>query len=209
MIKVGIINYGMGNIFSVVNSVRYLGLDFKVIENHKEFSEFTHYLLPGVGSFRVAMNNIKKLGFDEKIEKEINEKKKNILGICLGMQLMGASSNEDGFTQGLHLIPNKVCKFDIKKLNKIHIPHIGFNTIKIYDKDSKFFEKINQNSDFYFVHSYRMKIENFNCNYASCSYGQIFLAAFNKNNLFGTQFHPEKSQSNGLQLLMNFFKSKC
>ena len=209
MIKVGIINYGMGNIFSVVNSVKYLGLDFKVIENHKEFSEFTHYLLPGVGSFRVAMNNIKKLGFDEKIEKEINEKKKNLLGICLGMQLMGTSSNEDGFTQGLHLIPNKVGKFNIKESNKIHLPHIGFNTIKIYNKSSKFFENIDQNSDFYFVHSYRMELDNFNYNYASCSYGQTFLAAFHKNNLFGTQFHPEKSQSNGLQLLINFFKVKC
>ena len=206
MKKVGIINYGMGNIVSVINSIKYLGINYKIIENEKQFSDFSHYILPGVGSFRVAMKNIKKLGFDEKINQEITEKKKGILGICLGMQLMGFSSTEDGNTKGLGLLKNKVIKFENNKTNKFNLPHIGFNTIKISNTDSFFFKNIDQNSDFYFVHSYKMDKENLKNNFATCSYGQNFLAAFNKENVFGTQFHPEKSQSNGLKLLINFLK---
>ena len=206
MKKVGIINYGMGNIVSVINSIKYLGINYKIIENEKQFSDFSHYILPGVGSFRVAMKNIKKLGFDEKINQEITEKKKGILGICLGMQLMGYSSTEDGNTKGLGLLKNKVIKFENNKSVKFNLPHIGFNTIKISNTDSFFFKNIDQNSDFYFVHSYKMDKENLKNNFATCSYGQNFLAAFNKENVFGTQFHPEKSQSNGLKLLINFLK---
>ncbi|MDC1053074.1 imidazole glycerol phosphate synthase subunit HisH [Candidatus Pelagibacter sp.] len=206
MKKVGIINYGMGNIVSVINSIKYLGINYKVIENQKQFSGFSHYILPGVGSFRAAMKNIKKLGFDEKINQEITEQKRGLLGICLGMQLMGFSSTENGNTKGLGLLKNKVVKFENNKLIKFNLPHIGFNTIKISSTDSFFFKNIEQNSDFYFVHSYKMNKENLKNNYATCTYGQNFLAAFNKENIFGTQFHPEKSQSNGLKLLINFLK---
>ena len=131
-------------------------------------------------------------------------KKKNILGICLGMQLLSASSTENGFTNGLSLIKNKVEKFKKEDVQNNNIPHVGFNNIKIIDDKDGFFKNINKDSNFYFVHSYRMDANNLKNNFAMCNYGEDFLAAFNIDNIYGVQFHPEKSQSCGIQIITNF-----
>ena len=123
------------------------------------------------------------------------------------MQLLGKSSIENGKSEGLGLIDINVKKFK-KTSNSFRVPHVGFNTICIKNEKSKFFKDIKNGSDFYFVHSFRMEYKrNFTFDLATSNYGEEFLAAFNIDNIFGTQFHPEKSQGNGLRLLYNFSKS--
>ena len=118
------------------------------------------------------------------------------------MQLFGFSSDEDGFTKGLGFIPNKVEKFSVKEIKEKKIPHVGFNEV-IYDKSNKLF-KGSVNNDYYFVHSYRMLQEKLSSNISTTNYGVKFLSSFHHENLFATQFHPEKSQKNGLRVLENF-----
>ena len=204
--RAGIVNYNMGNINSVVNSLNFLGIENKVIISQNDFDDVSHLILPGVGSFKEAIKNLNELKFLDKIKEHTLIKRKKILGICLGMQLLGLSSNEDGYSKGLSFIKNKVEKFERTKKNNLRIPHVGYNQIMIKDKNFNLFKNIQDGSNFYFVHSYKMDIGDLNYNYAACNYGKDFLAAFQKENICGVQFHPEKSQSNGMQLLYNFFK---
>ena len=132
------------------------------------------------------------------------KKKNKILGICLGFQLLGKKGYEDGESQGLGLIDSEVIKFSN---NKLKVPHVGFNNISIINKKSLLYKDIDNLSDFYFVHSYLMPYPNKNIKedyIATCTYGEKFIASVELNNIFGTQFHPEKSQSNGLKLIKNF-----
>jgi imidazole glycerol-phosphate synthase subunit HisH len=199
MVEVGIIDYGMGNIWSVQSALAYVGTSSSVITKPAQVEKFSHLIIPGVGSFRKAMENIHELNLLDPIRQAAKQKECKILGICLGMQLLGSDSDEDGFTKGLGLINASVRKF--KK--KIKIPHIGFNVINIV-KSKGLFANLVDPSDFYFVHSYRMKTIVENANICSCEYGEKFIAAFEYENICGTQFHPEKSQTNGLQLIRNF-----
>lgn len=204
--KVCVIDYGMGNITSIENSLKYLAVNYDVISNFHKFKNYSHMILPGVGSFKTAMKNLKKRKLDQQIKYLVKNNKIKILGICLGMQLLGKSSKENGKTNGLGLMDYEVDK--LRKSKKIKIPHVGFNQIKIKKNKNFFFNKISNDSDFYFVHSYKINInKKFDFDYCTCNYNKNFLAAFNKNNIYGTQFHPEKSQSNGLTLLFNFLKS--
>ena len=205
-INVGIVNYGMGNIKSIENSLLYLGCRFKVLSNPDKISSYSHLILPGVGSFKKAIENLKINGLHQAIQECANNKGINLLGICLGMQLLCESSSEGGFTKGLSLIKNKVETFTQKEIGNKKIPHVGFNQVKI-EKDSSLFKNINDNSDFYFDHSFRV-IQNKNLkNFQTCEYGTKFVASFEKDNICGTQFHPEKSQSNGLTLMYNFLNN--
>ena len=205
-INVGIVNYGMGNIKSIENSLLYLGCRFKVLSNPDKISSYSHLILPGVGSFKKAIENLKINGLHQAIQECANNKGINLLGICLGMQLLCESSSEGGFTKGLSLIKNKVETFTQKEIGNKKIPHVGFNQVKI-EKDSSLFKNINDNSDFYFDHSFRI-IQNKNLqNVQTCEYGTKFVASFEKDNIYGTQFHPEKSQSNGLTLMYNFLNN--
>ena len=205
--KIGIINFKMGNINSVKNAIEYLGCKIEIINDRKQIKDdFTHMILPGVGAFRDAMNNLNEMSIIDDLREEVIYKKKKLLGICLGMQLLGSSSTEGGETKGLNFIENKVTRFKNEKMNRLQIPHVGFNNIKIVKSFNKFFKDINDNSNFYFVHSYKMDVENLSENYAVCNYGTDFLAAFQTDNIYGTQFHPEKSQSDGIELLSNFLK---
>ena len=205
-INVGIVNYGMGNIKSIENSLLYLGCRFKVLSNPDKISSYSHLILPGVGSFKKAIENLKINGLHQAIQECANNKGINLLGICLGMQLLCESSSEGGFTKGLSLIKNKVETFTQKEIGNKKIPHVGFNQVKI-EKDSSLFKNINDNSDFYFDHSFRV-IQNKNLqNVQTCEYGTKFVASFEKDNIYGTQFHPEKSQSNGLTLMYNFLNN--
>jgi len=201
--KVVVIDYGMGNIWSVVSALKYLGYHAVVSADISEIRTSDSLILPGVGSFRKAMNSLRKLKLDKVIIEEVIESNKLFLGICLGMQLMGTSSDEDGETFGLGIIPNKVEKFSQQELGVNKIPHIGFNSVN-FSSTSVLFKDISVNSDFYFVHAYRMLPEVLTSGIATCEYGVNFLAAYENNNIFATQFHPEKSQTNGLLLLKNF-----
>lgn len=201
--NVTIIDYGMGNLWSVSNALNFLGYKSKISTDPDEIVNAEILLLPGVGSFRKAMESIRRLGLDKAISEAVQDRGIKILGICLGMQLMGMSSSEDGDTNGLGLIPAKVNMIKTEEGSSIKVPHIGFDSV-LSQPDSKLFHGLDYESDFYFVHSYCMSPPTLAGKIATCNYGVDFLAAYENKNIFAVQFHPEKSQSNGLILLRNF-----
>ena len=195
-----VIDYGMGNLFSVASALRYLGCDPLISDDPQVVRAATHVILPGVGSFRLAMERLRATGLDDAV-RNTAQSGHHLLGICLGMQLLGTSSTEDGNTTGLGIISNTVQLFD--ESAGIKIPHVGFNEINP-TTTTGLFEDLPAKPHFYFVHSYRMSVGALDCAYATCTYGEEFLAAFDMGNVCGAQFHPEKSQANGLQLMKNF-----
>jgi glutamine amidotransferase len=201
--KVTIIDYGMGNLYSVLSAFHYMGCEAEISDSPIDALQANAIVLPGVGSFRQAMLALQTRGLDQAILTAINQKGAKILGICLGMQLMAMSSTEDGATLGLGLIPAHVDRFDSQRLGKLKVPHVGFNQV-FNNQSSHLFSNIQSGGDFYFVHSYRLLAEGLDGYHAICNYGEAFLAGYEHKNVFATQFHPEKSQSNGLQLLKNF-----
>ena len=206
--KVTIIDYGMGNLWSVASAMKFLGANPVVSNDPIEIANSNCLVLPGVGSFRRAMETIKAKKYDQAIAEALTNSKTKLLGICLGMQLLGASSTEDGETPGLRLVPNLVTRFSSNNDIKIKIPHIGFSEVKS-PKNSSLFANIPDNSCFYFVHSYFMEIANYDAtksHVAVATHGTDFVAAIESGRICGTQFHPEKSQKSGLQLMRNFLE---
>ncbi len=200
--KIAIIDYGMGNHFSVQKKMKLL--DYEVITTHKlsEIEAADKIILPGVGHFGKAMEHLKELNLISILNKEVLVKKKPILGICLGMQLM-ATKSEEGNSEGLNWIDATVEKFKIEDQLKYKVPHTGWNQIEIA-KQSQLLKGIENLSEFYFVHAYH-----FNCNnqediLCTTDYEFKFSSAVERDNIYGVQFHPEKSHDTGLQLLKNF-----
>ena len=176
--EVTIINYQMGNLYSVKNAFEYIGYKTILTDNYEIISKSKNLVLPGVGSFKKAMEVI----ISKKIDLAINQSLRNgakILGICLGMQLLGYSSTEEVFTKGLALIDNEVEKFNNDEVKNLKIPHVGFNSVT-FENDCKLFRNIKQSSDFYFVHSYRLenKTKYSNKAYSYFNYGKKFIASF-------------------------------
>ncbi|MAV61361.1 MAG: imidazole glycerol phosphate synthase subunit HisH [Gammaproteobacteria bacterium] len=203
--KTVILDYGMGNLFSVLNAIKYLNFPVEISNNPSEILKADSIILPGVGSFKKAMSSLNNNGFIDVLKESVLEKQKNILGICLGMQLFASEGEEDGFSKGLGFIDGRVKRMIIPDNEKLKLPHIGFNTVS-FDKKSILGNHIDNNSDFYFVHSYHLFHKEVNLIEAKCEYGIKFTAAYERDNIFATQFHPEKSQTNGLQLLKNFLE---
>ena len=201
--RITIIDYGMGNIWSVLSALRYLGCNPMVSSDPNEIARAESLLLPGVGSFRKAMITLRETGLDQAILDAVQTKGSKILGICLGMQLMGSRGSEDGDMLGLGLIPNPVNMFTTQEIGANKIPHIGFDLVHS-KPDARLFRGLPDAADFYFVHSYRILPEGLSGKMATCMYGTEFLAAYEQDNIYATQFHPEKSQTNGLVLLKNF-----
>jgi glutamine amidotransferase len=201
--SITIIDYGMGNLRSVLNAFHYLGCETIVTNDPDEISRAEVLVLPGVGSFRKAMKSLVSKGIDKAIIDAVQNKGSKILGICLGMQLLGAESSEDGKSSGLRLIPQTVDRFSAQELGTNKLPHVGFNLVHSAP-DSKLFHGLPDKADFYFVHSYCMLPQNLSGISATCIHGTEFLAAYEQDNIYATQFHPEKSQTNGLLLLKNF-----
>jgi glutamine amidotransferase len=203
--KTVILDYGMGNLFSVLNAIKFLNFPVKITNNPSEILKADSIILPGVGSFKKAMSSLNNNAFIEVLKESVLVKQKNILGICLGMQLFASEGDEDGFSEGLGFINGCVKRIILPENEKLKLPHIGFNTVN-FNKNSILGKHIDNNSDFYFVHSYHFLHQNINLLEATCEYGINFTAAYEKDNIFATQFHPEKSQANGLQLLKNFLE---
>lgn len=198
--KIVIADYGMGNIKSIVSALNFLGVDdIAVSADYETLKSADKIILPGVGSFRKAMIQIKDNNLDKYLEDIVVKNNKPLIGICLGMQLLGISSTEDGFTNGLGFVNGHCIKFDNADLK---VPHVGFNQLKIASK-SKLYNGLPSESDFYFTHSYKM-VSKHQINQSYCNYGSDFIASFEYNNIVGVQFHPELSQKNGLKLLKNF-----
>ena len=200
---VTIVDYGMGNIRSLEAAIRYLGYECRVSADYKTISKSESLILPGVGAFPSAMKAIEKGGLDSAIQEAVLGGKSKILGICLGMQLLADSSSEGGGSLGLGVITGTVERFTAETSASLPVPHIGFNSVRA-PEGSVLFGGLAPATDFYFVHSFRMPLVHSGAMLATCTYGETFVAAFESGNVFGTQFHPEKSQSNGLRLMQNF-----
>jgi imidazole glycerol-phosphate synthase subunit HisH len=199
-INIGIIESGFGNIASVINAIKYLNYNFQIIKSPKNLESFSQIILPGVGSFNKAAKKLKKNGWFSAI-KEFTKKGKPLLGICLGMQLMFEEGIEHGKTKGLGLFKGKCEKF--KKNKKFPIPHVGFNIVK--HQNTKIWKDIPNLSPFYFVHSYKISPKK-NAKQSLTKYGEEFISFIERDNIYGAQFHPEKSHKIGLKLIKNFIE---
>ena len=206
--KIGIIKYGLGNIGSVYQSLKIINSSPVIIEDPLEIKNMDKLILPGVGNFTRSKNILDKFGWTEEILNATLNLKKPILGICLGMQLLaewgyeGFLEEDDTRKKGLGLIQGEVV--NLKKLGcKERIPHMGWNTVK-WHNNNDLLMGIPNKIDFYFVHSYAFVPENQNEIIATTDYSQTITAIVNKDNIWGTQFHPEKSSKAGLKIMTNF-----
>ena len=200
-VRVVVVDYGMGNLRSVAKIVSRTGADVRVGSEADNLDWATHVILPGVGAFHDAMQELGKRNLIEPLNRYAKDKGKPILGICLGMELLCKSSPEVKMTDGLAWIPATMVPF--RKSAKLRVPHIGWNQLDMARPDP-LMAGLDQGSFFYFVHSYYMACENPADVLARSSYGSEFVAVVRHENVMGTQFHPEKSQANGFRLLLNF-----
>lgn len=195
-----IVDYGMGNLQSVLNAFKFLNCNAVISDKTEDVERADAVILPGVGAFGEAMRNLKKIKMIDALNVHVMEKKKPFLGICLGMQLIALDSEENGNHTGLGWIPGHVKM--IKVPQRLRLPHIGWNDISI-TKESPLFKRIINDSNFYFVHSFQVECDD-RYIMATCTYGAEVTAAIQAGNIFATQFHPEKSQENGLRVLRGF-----
>ena len=201
-----VIDYGVGNLRSIEKALAILKADFKISNKEKDVESASHIILPGVGFFRKGFNNLINLNLVNILTQEVLIKGKYFLGICLGMQLLYTISEEGGNNKGLGFVNGDINKFKFSNGVKLKVPHIGWNEV-FGDEMSKMpiFKQIDPYTNFYFLHSYHA-VHNENINYTYTDYGYHFVSAIQKDNIYGTQFHPEKSQKKGLQLLKNFIE---
>ena len=199
--KIGIVDYNMGNLASVKNAFDKIGSNAEIVKDVEKIKYYDKLILPGVGAFGDAMEHLKSTGMDEAI-KDFVKSGKYMLGVCLGMQLLFESSQEFGNHKGLGLIEGEVVYFDKNKVGEHKIPHMGWN--KLFNKNSPLFKGL-ENPYLYFVHSlHAVCDEKFVI--GKTIYGYEFVSAVNKENIFGFQPHPEKSHNEGLKILKNFIE---
>lgn len=202
MTKICILDYGVGNIFSLKNILKKNDIHFTYSRKKKDILSATHLILPGVGSFDIAIKKLSESIPINFLNNEVLKKKKPILGICVGMQIMAKNGYENTLTSGLGWIEGSVKIIDSKKLP---LPQVGWNNLLYSRKKSDIINGI-EKKDFYFLNSYYFDVINKKNVIAYSSYGIKFPSVIQKNNIVGVQFHPEKSQKAGLQLIKNFIK---
>jgi glutamine amidotransferase len=199
---IAIIDYGMGNVRSLMNAFDFIGEEAVVTSDIGQIKEAERLVLPGVGAFGDAMAAIQESGLRNILDLQAMDEKKPVIGMCLGMQLFAKSSREHGFHAGLGWLDAEIVPLKVSAPAKV--PHVGWNSIK-FAADDWFFKGIpEKQSDVYFVHSFHMLCHDPENLIATCEHGGTVTAAVRQGNLVATQFHPEKSQDNGLQLLQNW-----
>jgi glutamine amidotransferase len=201
--RIVIIDYGMGNLRNVQKGFEKIGFEAELTRSKKEIEKASAIVLPGVGAFKDCMENLERYGLIEPLLRSI-EKGKPYLGICLGLQILYSESEEFGSHKGLDLIKGKVVRFRPDPEHKV--PHMGWNTIE-KEKEVPVLQGVGSGDFFYFVHSYYVIPEEAKWISTFTTYGKSFVSSIWKENLFATQFHPEKSQQKGLRVLENFARS--
>lgn len=200
---IAVIDYDAGNLKSVEKALNYLGEETIVTRDHREILAADKVILPGVGAFGEAMEHLKQYELDKVIWETV-EKQTPFLGICLGLQLLFAGSEENGGVEGLHILDGRIVK--IPEEPGLKIPHIGWNSLHLQNQ-GRLFTGIEEGTFVYFVHSYYLKADNEDIVKASAEYGVQIHASVEHRNVFACQFHPEKSSSAGLKMLQNFAKT--
>ena len=201
---IAIINYGLGNLSSIQNMCKRLGIDAVITNDEEILNKASKLILPGVGHFKKGMENLHSSGLKTLLDKMVLEDKKPILGICLGAQLMTKHS-EEGDVNGLGWVDAVTVKFDENKINNHKIPHMGWTDIKTVD-ENPLWKNLPDEPRFYFVHTYHFQFQEQDEISAMADYSYPFACAFHKKNIYGTQFHPEKSHKFGMKVLENFSK---
>lgn len=206
---IAIIDYGVGNIGSILNMIRRVGGDAVIVSSPHQLQSASALVLPGVGAFDNAVSRLNTLGFDDVIKKLTQEDCIPLLGICLGMQLL-FSSSEEGRLPGLGLLPGIVQRFrgNAFDTGQLKIPHMGWNIVTP-TKNRALFSNLDENARFYFVHSYHVVCEDRSHVVATSEYGYEFTCAVHYRNIYGVQFHPEKSHKFGMTLFRNFLQELC
>lgn len=199
---IGIINYGLGNIRAFANIYKWLNIPFVMVSQANELTDITKLILPGVGSFDRAMERLQNSGMRLYLRDMVLVKKIPVIGICVGMQILTHMS-EEGCSKGLDWIQARTKRFVPLPGKPMCVPHMGWNEVTLLKKNH-LFNGLNENSCFYFLHSYYVECHNSEDVLAVTTYGKEFACAINHDNIFGVQFHPEKSHRNGVQLLKNF-----
>jgi glutamine amidotransferase len=198
-----VVDYGMGNLGSIMNMLKKVGVDAAISSESATIEKADGLILPGVGSFDKGMQNLTERGLKPLLDEMVIERKKPILGICLGMQLLTQKS-EEGKLPGLSWIQAETVKFNHKKgADNLRVPHMGWNTIKVV-RNHRIFDDLYENSRFYFVHSYYVECFDDADILSTTTYGAEFTSCLNKENICGVQFHPEKSHKFGMTFLKNF-----
>ena len=197
-----LIDYGVGNLYSVAKAVASVGGDVKISGDVRDLKDSEKIILPGVGAFGDCMKNLEATGLIPELKREIADGKK-ILGICVGLQILFAGSEESPCVDGLKIFGGQVKKI---RADGLKIPHMGWNSIKF--GDSKLFAGLSGNPYFYFVHSFHAAPDDKNLISATTNYGETVTAAVERENIFATQFHPEKSGDVGLRVLKNFVDAR-
>jgi imidazole glycerol-phosphate synthase subunit HisH len=197
-----IINYGLGNLTSIRNMCRRIGVEAEITSDAGVIGRASGLILPGVGHFRKGMENLHASGLKLLLDRLVLEEKKPILGICLGAQLMTGHS-EEGDTEGLGWVDADTIRFRESGLNGLKVPHMGWREITI-TAENPLWAGLPEEPRFYFVHSYHFQFRQLSEVTANAQYGYEFACAFRKDNIFGTQFHPEKSHKFGMKVLENF-----
>ena len=202
MKKIGLINYGSGNYQSVANVLKHLEIDFIEVSDQRQIKNLSHIILPGVGSYYNLISRLKNLELYEELLNQISNKKAFYLGICVGMQILSEFGNENLKSAGLKLIDGSVDKIPVIKST---LPNIGWHQVSLEKKNSPLFRNIsNDEMLFYFAHSYHFNLKDKDLCSSSIVYEKKLVSSIEKENIFGVQFHPEKSQVAGLNLLKNF-----
>ena len=199
--SIAIIDYGIGNLRSVEKAFTAQGIDAVVTRDENVLRKADKLVLLGVGAFGYAMQSLRDLGLDELVIEAANAGQP-ILGLCVGLQRMFEEGHEFGVHQGLGLLPGKVVRFP----DNLHVPHIGWNQVELQSdhRQHPVFRELEDQSFFYFVHSYYVEPEDASCVFGTTEYGLTYASICGRDNLVGVQFHPEKSQATGLKLLKNF-----
>jgi glutamine amidotransferase len=202
--KIGVLNYGIGNISSFTNAMDKLNIKYKLVSKPSELKNIEILVLIGVGSFSSCMRKLSEKGFVDSL-KEFKNQNKFLLGICVGMQILMTRGTENEELDGLNFIEGDVIKMMSDKAHPL--PHIGWNEITNISDKFELFDEIKLKSNFYFLHSFKVAISEKNLKIAESKYGKNqIIVAIRKGNIFGVQFHPEKSQDIGMKLIKNFFK---